>query len=89
MRIPVLAARNVSARIAANSFFQFWSVLLTVGSSLVLSVALARRLGPEQYGSYSFALWLVGLGALLSNMGISVASTKFIAEYQGRETREG
>ena len=84
-----MAARNVSARIAANSFFQFWSVLLTLGSSLLLSIALARKLGPEQYGSYSFALWLVGLGALLSNMGISVASTKFISEYQGAGDQRG
>jgi O-antigen/teichoic acid export membrane protein len=84
-----LGARSVSARIAANSVFQFWSVLLTVGSSLILSVALARKLGPEQYGSYSFALWLIGLGALLSNMGISVASTKFIAEYQGAKDKIG
>jgi len=82
-------ARSVSARIAANSVFQFWSVLLTVGSSLILSVALARKLGPEQYGSYSFALWLVSLGALLSNMGISVASTKFISEYQGAGDKIG
>jgi O-antigen/teichoic acid export membrane protein len=85
----VLAARNVSTRIAANSFFQFWSILLTLGSSLLLSIALARKLGPEQYGSYSFALWLVGLGALLSNMGISVASTKFISEYQGAGDQRG
>lgn len=82
-------SRNVSARIAANSFFQFWSVLLTVGSSLLLSVALARKLGPEQYGSYAFAVWLIGLGALLSNMGISVASTKFVSEYQGAEDQKG
>lgn len=80
---------SVRARIAANSLLQFWGVLLTVSSSLVLSVALARKLGPEQYGTYSFALWLVGLGALLSNMGISVASTKFIAEYQGAGDRKG
>ena len=81
--------RSVSARIAANSLFQFWSILLTLGSSLLLSIALARKLGPEQYGSYSFALWLVGLGALLSNMGISVASTKFISEYQGAGDQRG
>lgn len=80
---------NLSTKIAKNALFQFWIVLLTVGSSLLLSVALARKLGPEQYGSYSFALWLVGLGALLSNMGISVASTKFIAEYQGAGDQRG
>jgi O-antigen/teichoic acid export membrane protein len=84
-----LAARSVSARIAANSLFQFWSILLTVGSSLLLSIALARKLGPEQYGSYSFALWLVGLGALLSNLGVSAASTKFISEYQGAGDQRG
>jgi O-antigen/teichoic acid export membrane protein len=80
---------KVSTKIATNSVFQFWSVLLTLGSSLLLSIALARKLGPEQYGSYSFALWLVGLGALLSNMGISVASTKFISEYQGAGDQRG
>ena len=84
-----MSARNVSTRIAANSLFQFWSVLLTFGSSLLLSIALARKLGPEQYGSYAFAVWLVGLGALLSNMGISVASTKFISEYQGAGDQRG
>jgi O-antigen/teichoic acid export membrane protein len=89
MRESSLEARSVSARIAANSVFQFWSVLLTVGSSLLLSIALARKLGPDQYGSYSFALWLVGLGALLSNLGVSAASTKFISEYQGAGDQRG
>jgi O-antigen/teichoic acid export membrane protein len=56
---------------------------------MLLSVALARKLGPEQYGSYAFAVWLVGLGALLSNMGISVASTKFVSEYQGAGDQRG
>ena len=84
-----MESRSVSARIAANSVFQFWSVLLSVGSSMVLSIALARKLGPDQYGSYAFALWLVGLGALLSNLGVSAASTKFISEYQGAGDQRG
>jgi len=80
---------SLSSKIAKNSFFAFWIVLLTVGSSLALSTALARKLGPGQYGSYSFAIWLVGLGALLSNLGISVASTKFISEFQGAGDQRG
>jgi O-antigen/teichoic acid export membrane protein len=80
---------SVSTKIAKNSFFQFWSILLTVGSSLILSVALARKLGPDQYGTYSFAVWLIGLGALLSNLGVASATTRFVAAYVGSGDRKG
>jgi O-antigen/teichoic acid export membrane protein/glycosyltransferase involved in cell wall biosynthesis len=80
---------SVSGKIARNSFFQFWGILLTVGSSLILSIALARKLGPDQYGTYSFAVWLIGLGALLSNLGVASATTRFVAEYMGSGDRRG
>ncbi len=69
------------ASLSKNSFFNFFSQIATFLSSLLLSVFLARLLGPEQMGHYSFWMWLIGTGSLLLTLGLPRALTRFIAHY--------
>jgi len=58
---------------------------------MVMSVVIARALGPSDYGIYAFAIWLSHLSLLLINGGLPTALIKFLAELrgQGDEGAEG
>lgn len=50
---------------------------------LVVSVWVARALGPTEFGHYSFIIWLCGWLILASNHGLPMSAIKFIAEARG------
>jgi len=54
----------------------------------VISIWVARQLGPDNYGVFSLVLWLTGTISWLAGMGLIHAVTKFIAEYQGKGEKE-
>jgi len=53
--------------------------------SFVLSIFLARWLGPREYGLLAFVLSLSTLFQLFSDPGIGQSSVKYIAEYRHRK----
>ena len=53
----------------------------TVGG-LAASVLLARYLGPDPYGRYTYVMWLVGTMVLAASLGLPNAAVRYIAEYQ-------
>lgn len=54
--------------------------------ALSLSIALARALGPDGYGLYSFAFSLVTLMAIPSQTGLPVLLIREVAKYQLKES---
>lgn len=50
---------------------------------LVVSIWIARTLGPADFGRYAFTLWLCGWLMTCSNHALTTSSTKFIAEADG------
>lgn len=44
---------------------------------------MARTLGPQNLGVYSYAMWIVGTLGILANVGLPAALTKYIAEFMG------
>ncbi|MBN1578633.1 MAG: flippase [Chitinispirillaceae bacterium] len=60
-----------------NSFF----MMIT---SWVISIWVARQLGPTNYGILTFILWLTGTVSWIIGMGLIHAITKFISESQGK-----
>ena len=61
----------------ANSFFMMIS-------SWVISIWVARQLGPDNYGIFCLVLWLTGTVSQVIGMGLIHAITRFIAEYKGK-----
>lgn len=49
----------------------------------LVTILITRILGPSEYGVYSYYVWLVAIGILLVNAGISLSTIKHVAEYQG------
>jgi O-antigen/teichoic acid export membrane protein len=50
---------------------------------LLMSVWIARALGPSDFGRYAFTVWLCGWLMVCSNHALTTSSMKFIAEADG------
>ncbi|MGH7313271.1 MAG: lipopolysaccharide biosynthesis protein, partial [Candidatus Rokuibacteriota bacterium] len=67
-----------------------WYALVTgVGlvAGLLMSVILARGLGPARMGEYSYLLWLVRTMAAVATLGYALATTRYTADALGRGDR--
>jgi O-antigen/teichoic acid export membrane protein len=51
---------------------------------LAVSILIARRLGPADFGRYSYLVWLSGLLVVVSNHGLTTSGIRFISESVGR-----
>ncbi|MET0935035.1 MAG: oligosaccharide flippase family protein [Luteibacter sp.] len=54
---------------------------------LLMSVWIARALGPSDFGRYAFTTWLCGFLIICSNHALTTSSMKFIAEADGMGDR--
>ncbi|MGM0413217.1 MAG: oligosaccharide flippase family protein [Pseudomonadota bacterium] len=75
MRAPVSLLRN-TAWASAGRYVEYFL-------GMVMSVVVARALGPSDYGVYAFAIWLSHLSLLLINGGLPTTLIKFLAELRG------
>jgi O-antigen/teichoic acid export membrane protein len=66
-----------AAIVAAGSYFES-----AIG--LLIGVVVARSLGPEQFGSYAFAIWLMGWLITGCSQTLTTVNIKFAAEALGR-----
>lgn len=64
------------------------SAYISYALGLVVSVLIARKLGPAQYGQYAYVVWLTGLLIMLANHGLNVTGIKFISESMGKDEPE-
>ena len=79
---------STAEKVARNSFFNLANVAVTVPLSLVISIILARGLGPEGYGTYAFYIWVISLCGYMVNLGLGSVAIKYISEYFGGGKRE-
>ncbi len=61
------------------------STYVAFALGLVTSALVARSLGPEDFGRYSYLVWLVGLLVVLGNNGLPTTAIKFVSEALGRD----
>lgn len=59
------------------------STYIEYALGLIVSVWIARALGPADFGRYAFTIWLCGWLIVCSNHALTTSSTKFIAEAEG------
>jgi len=64
-------------RIFTNTAFMISSSLINLGISIITTALIARALGPELYGKYSFGLTFIFFFSVLANFGIE---TLFVRE---------
>jgi O-antigen/teichoic acid export membrane protein len=76
---------SIQKKIAKNATYNFLVKFIGLAFGFVASIVVARYLGPEKYGIYSFVIWFLGTVGLLVNLGIPTTITKYVSEYSGRE----
>lgn len=67
-----------------NVLFNGIRLVITVCATLCTSAIIARTLGPDKMGLYSYAMWLVSALGILANLGLPATLAKYISEYLGR-----
>ncbi len=65
-----IAGHGFAQTVIHNTSWQFADNIVRMGIGLLVGIWLARYLGPEQFGLFSYALSFVGLFAALSNLGL-------------------
>lgn len=64
------------------------STYVTYALGLVTSVLVARSLGPDDFGRYSYVVWLAGLLIAFGNNGLTTTAIRFVSESLGRASVE-
>lgn len=72
------------SRLIKNSIFSLFNTFFMMASSWIISIWIARQLGPSNYGIFNLVLWLSGTLSWVIGMGFINAVTRFIAEFKGR-----
>lgn len=78
---------SVARTIAKNTVFGFVETGTDLVTGFLLGILLARSLGSEQYGIYAYLTWLLNLGGLIIDLGLSEMAKRYIAEALGRGNR--
>lgn len=81
------AAGDIRQTLLRNTF---WYGLVTVAglvAGLVMSVVLARGLGPARMGDYSFLLWATRTASAIASLGFTFATVRYTAGALGRDDR--
>jgi O-antigen/teichoic acid export membrane protein len=73
--------------VARNTGFAFASRVFSAICTAVLTIVIVRVLGPDEYGLYTLAAGIAGLALLPSDLGVSPATARFVAESRGNPAR--
>jgi O-antigen/teichoic acid export membrane protein len=77
---------SLSGTIAKNTAYSFFATIMELLIGFATGIVLARSLGAEQFGVYSYLMWLVSVAAVFTNLGLGETSKRYIAESVGRQT---
>lgn len=72
----------------ANTLYGSLGLYTDYAAALIISIIIARHLGPEQYGTYTLLIWISSVGVVVSNNGITTGVMKFVGEARGKEAPE-
>ena len=75
------AAKTSSAKILSNSFWYGLEQVMEIVVFLGTSIVVARALGPEKLGYYSYINLFVGVITGAGGIGLATATRKYMSEY--------
>jgi len=79
---------NVRAALMRNTAWYGLVTFIGLGSGLVMSIVLARGLGPSLMGDYSYLLWALRVLTAIATLGWALATVRYTAEAYARGERE-
>jgi O-antigen/teichoic acid export membrane protein len=62
---------------------------INYGTGILVSLIIARQLGPALYGQYAYLIWLSGLLVAMFNHGIATTAITYISERLGGQDADG
>jgi hypothetical protein len=71
------------AEVIRNTLFSSVGTYTEYFLGMLVSIIIARHLGPGDFGTYSLVVWLVACGVIATNAGSTTTMIKFIAELRG------
>ncbi len=75
--------------VLSNSLWNFLNYLIVGLSSMVVSIFLARYLGADKYGIYSFFISLINIGSLVLDFGLTQSIAKYVPRYFSDPNNKG
>jgi len=75
-------------RLIKNSALNLFNTFFMLATSWVISIWVARQLGPSNYGIFNLVLWFTDSVTWVIGMGLIHAVTKFTAEFNGRDKND-
>ena len=78
----------ISINIFKNSIWNLFLFASQGVTGIAMSILIARYLGPELMGEYSYVIWLIGIISLAISLGLPNTVTKFLSELVGGEHKE-
>ncbi|MCU0608260.1 MAG: flippase [Chitinispirillaceae bacterium] len=79
-----MEANRPGSRLIKNAVVTLFNTVFLMITSWIISIWVARQLGPSNFGIFNLVLWLVGTITWVVGMGFIHATTKFIAEYHSK-----
>ena len=80
--------QSLGKRFVGGFAFVTIGTLLSQAVGLLLSIFIAREVGIVKFGEYGIILSIVGASGILGGMWLSVATTKFIAQYRNIDSHK-
>jgi len=81
LEIKYLLQRPYLKRVLANVSWLFVDRILRMVIGLLVSVLLARHLGPDKFGLFSYAMALVAIGSAIAGLGLDGVVVKELLLY--------
>jgi O-antigen/teichoic acid export membrane protein len=60
------------------------STYVTYALGLLTSILVARTLGPDDFGRYTYIVWMAGMIVAFANNGLTTTAIRFVSESLGR-----
>ena len=70
--------------LARSSFWIACDAVTGVVGAFIASIAVARVMGPEKMGHYSYIMWIANTARIIGCTGLSVGVRRYAAEFLGR-----
>ncbi|WP_027081246.1 polysaccharide biosynthesis C-terminal domain-containing protein [Luteimonas mephitis] len=79
---------SMRSKTLRNTLFSSVGLYTEYVLGMLTAIVIARHLGPDHYGVYSLAIWLVAVGVAFTNSGTAGGAIKFVAELRGAERED-
>ena len=70
--------------VARNSLWSGFDLIVDSVLPPIISILVARAMGPAKLGVFSYVIWISSLAATLGGGGMAAAARKYLADYAGQ-----